>query len=458
MKIAFLITRLVNYREMGPLIEEGIDRGHKIELWHDYTHPKKGMKGYQFPYVEKSPFFGTENVEFRTANRSCDYSNLVANSQGIAYYVSIHPVFFPMSDESIEKISGKWCVLQHGFDTYWEIREWNRFRKNPLLQDCGTKYFYYTDRWQEAGQLWVQQNAIKDGLDNYKYFDDRFTKKYPIGFPRLSDKVIQSIRLEDIRKKYNVPCGKQVLVYLPFPFYPPRNKGTKNASWQLVFSGLDIKTISGKEDSVLTRYVKTGKSLIRKLTYIGAGLRNKDARTWMFKGWNEVNVIRTIRKFCDQNDLFFVTKSRSKFPLVKEAYTLSDLVVTDQAPGTYPSEINELFSIARLGVGYVSSSVLDAVSWKVPYINLDPGERSFMNEAHKALYPTINGSQFSFEGVVWNYDIRQFIQQFGSTHCADYLIDVDRFNQYVDQFFGSEGSGPAEKFYQVLESEQGKNL
>lgn len=57
MKGAFIIERSSYYRVLAPIIDEALRRGWHVECWHDYSQPRSGTKGYQFPAVESAPTF-----------------------------------------------------------------------------------------------------------------------------------------------------------------------------------------------------------------------------------------------------------------------------------------------------------------------------------------------------------------------------------------------------------------
>jgi len=57
LKIAFLIPRLTSFRFFNSTIDESLSRNISVTCFHNYRHPKDGLKGYQFPYINKAPEF-----------------------------------------------------------------------------------------------------------------------------------------------------------------------------------------------------------------------------------------------------------------------------------------------------------------------------------------------------------------------------------------------------------------
>src|SRR5437879_4046292 len=56
-RLAFLITRSPEYRVYAPVIEAALARRWDVECWHDYSQPRTGLKGYQFPSIDSVPAF-----------------------------------------------------------------------------------------------------------------------------------------------------------------------------------------------------------------------------------------------------------------------------------------------------------------------------------------------------------------------------------------------------------------
>jgi hypothetical protein len=452
MNIVFIIARTTYYRVLGPFIDEAIDKSYCVEIWHDLTHPNGGMKGSEHPYAERSPFKESSAVSFKEIVSLAHYSTLIRQSSAVDYFVSIHPVFFPLSDEVLEKISGRWCIVENGWDTYWDIRHWQTSRDCTLLENYERKYFGYTDYWHKTGIEWLKKYQTPNGQNNYRYLTDDLTDVHLIGHANVSDSKLQDLQPAKIKKKYGIPKNKQILIYVPFPFYPDRNSDSRHATRQLVYSGLFMKSADLLYHSRHGTLIRSVLGCLKKVAYLVRGLIDSESRSWLMNAQNELQVIRRIREFCDQNNLYFVIKARNKFPVVKEAYLLGDLVVGDDYEQAYPSKMLELFSVARLGVGYYSMSVIESVVSDVPYINLESGHLLFKDRAHKELFKAETESLFSFDGVVWNYDIKTFLEEFADKLCENFKVDSAKSEKYKKVYIGGAGSSVARNLYRILES------
>ena len=86
----------------------------------------------------------------------------------------------------------------------------------------------------------------------------------------------------------------------------------------------------------------------------------------VWHGWNDLNVVKAIRRFCDRNGAYLLVKSRRKTPVPGYTGALADQCIYDES--FYPATVLEALSIASLSVSYYSNSVFESVSLGVPHL------------------------------------------------------------------------------------------
>jgi hypothetical protein len=445
MKLVFLIDNKGAYRYFSSLISESIKRNAEIELWH-YCFSSKKIK------IEDSPFYEirkSSNVVFKKILSDLDVIDKINNSNNVDYFVSLHPVTFELSEGLLKIINGKWCIIQHGVDTFATLWHWHYFNfKGELLQKYNRLFFPYTDYFFKIGIDWMTKHADVNGKDNHKFLTENETAVFPIGSP-MYEGDFNDEQMESIRKKFNIPSQKKILLYLPFPFYPIRAKYTKNGNyaWEAAFSGVHIRNtdLSNGTYSFI-------KSFVKKIIYVLKILLNNEARTWFFNKWSEPSIIQGIRKFCDINDLYLVVKPRKKFPFSEEVSRLADLVIDDDEMQFYPSKLQELFSVSALAIGYSTTSVFESIQNRVPFINIESPQALFnYEEARIDIHNYEENGKYNFKGVVYSVDVPSIIKSLHSNNIKDYLIDLEARDLYMEKFLGKGKQNAAINFCNILE-------
>lgn len=444
MKIVFLIDQTSCYRYFSTLVDYCIHKDCQIELWHCYFS-NKHIK------VKKSPFFNTANnsILFKKILTEKDLFKSISDSQSVDYFVSINPVTFRLSELLREKISGKWCIVQHGIDSFGTVWHWHKFGYDgALLQDYERLFFPYTTSFFNEGKKWIKKFSDIKGKNNYSFFDEN-TSVYPIGCCMYNRKY-KDIDDNYIRSKYKISSQKKLLIYLPFPFYPEREKYTKNGSyaWQAAFSGMFLNHNNVNKNWMLMSYMRF---FVKKVVYFSKVIFDREARAWLLKRWSEPKVIDTIKTFCEKNNLILVVKPRGKFPYTKKVYKSADLIINDNDLQHNPSKLQELFPIADLVVGYQSTAVLESILNNIPYLNIECPD-SLLNHEESRLYfhRCHSGSMYNFKGVVTNMKIPHLITELHKKNIEEFNINKAQRDLYMEKYVGQESSNPAENFFKVI--------
>ena len=449
MNVVFLIVMMNSFRHLAPLIEEGIKRKHSIECWHDYSVRRDGSKGYLFPDIEKAPFRephnpGMKSIAFHTKTEMA--KAIISHPNG-AFFVSQYPIEFFLSPQHVNEFKNTWCTVMHVHDSFLELK-----RINPEDLQPGIKklFFPYTAHYANLGLQYFDK-FLPFGK---KYFSEPETKLFPIGCPILDPKLLQLSKAA-IRKKYSIPEGKNILLYLPFTFNFDAAKGHRQSiAWQAAFAGIHVKRKALKKFNSNTFKIDPFyKRISKRLSYFKKILTDTQACKWFINTWNEPAVINTIRTFCNRNNLHLVVKPRIKFDFSEEVYRKADLVVDDDESQYFPSKLQELFCICDLSIGYFTTAVLESVYCDVPHINLHYPDTLSYNPHRKFWYSAQQGSLFSFKGAVWDIHIPNFIKEFPKKEIAHYNMAPDKRYTYMQTYTGLEQPSTAEKFFSILEQE-----
>ena len=448
MKTVFLVNRINNYRHFAPLIEEGLKRNHHIECWHDYSFRKDSAKGYLFPDIANSPFHKCghpllEHVPFE--NRKTLNASIVSRND-VTFFVSLSPPEFILDPKSRKHFRGSWCIIMHGPDSFKEIKKLEQEDTVPV--DSIRKYFFpYTEHLFDLGMQFFEQ-FLPFGKN---YFSTADTKVHAIGCSMFGT-ALRNIDPSAVRQKFDIPEGKNILLYLPYTFSDSK-KHKASFAWQAAFAGLHIERKTGREfgNNAFSRtpYLRR---LSKRIAYLRRIAAEQEARTWLLNGWSEPAVIRAVRAFCDNNRLHLVVKPRRKFDFSEEVYRKADIIIDDDESQQYPSKLQELFSIASLCMGYFSTAVIESVFCDVPFINLHCPDALFYDPHQHFWCPVTENSLFSFRKAVRNVPIPDLIRRMPTENLSLYSMDSESREGFMTHFSGPENPTAGERFFDFLEN------
>lgn len=446
MKIAFLINRGNNFRHFSPVIEEALSRGHMVECWHDhFSTTKDSAKGYLFPDLSKSPFFTCTDPNFhaRVFKTAVEHDRAILERTDIDYFVSLSPPEFIIGDMARQEFTGAWCLIMHGPDSFKELKNIN---PDQLARKCQKLFFPYTANFVDEGLKFLE-NHIPDGV-NYLKSDNM--EVHPVGCTMFGPKS-HNIDKDAIRIKFGIPSHKDILIYLPYTFSNVK-KHPKSHAWQAAFAGLHIKRRISKEfENNVFMVPPLTKRVSNIASYLLKIIQESEARKWGLNGWNEPAVISAVRKFCDRNELYLVVKPRRKFDFSEAVYNLADLIIDDDESQQYPSKLQELFSVAKICMGYFSTALIESIYCDTAFINLQCPDELFYDPHQHYWCPTKEGALFSLSGAAWNITIPEFIRSFGSATLSEYHMNQEKRREYMHKFTGSDNPYPAVNMLDVLE-------
>ncbi len=438
MKIVFIVYRLAYYHFFAPLIEEGLKRGLDIECWHDYSQPKTGKKGYNFPDIKDVPSFeGKNQPRIKIFYGVKELESLLLKQSGIDVVFSIHMSYCRFKKEVVSKFNFRWATIMTGADSLFEFKQALHENPEPNNKEI---FFVYSRDWLNKAKEYLKKFYPEHGE-----FLDKGMRCEIVGNPEFD--AFSKVSLERAQQKYGIPKGKQILLYLPFPY----DNRSQNSAWERAFCGLYVNTAVTKDGVYLHGKKKGMIENTAEKAYCFYQIA-KDRATWKhwLKGLNEKKVFMAVRKFCDKNNLFLVVKPRLKFPVAEVVSNKSDLIIWDDERQQNPPALKDLLTAARLTVSYFSSSVFASIAVGVPHLNIGLPENFFMHEQHKFMFTDKAPSEFNFEGVSKSWPVDKMIAEFGQAEIADFKINRDKYDDYIKKYLGFNDHGTSKRIFDCI--------
>ena len=451
MKFLFIIDTKQTYRIFSPIINSGINLDHEITICHIIN-----SRALNNPKIDISPFanLNKANINIIELFSFDELKNFISSSDNFDFYISLKPVQFYLDSSLKNKISGKWIIFQVGLDSYLQVWYWEP--NVPLLQNYERLIFSYSEHLGSYFNKFKDVEKLEESNLNYHNYSNFFkdnSKILNIGFPDIDEK-IKKIDQAIIRKKYNIPENKEIFLYLPFPFKlsHPFQKGYNSKYWHSAFSGIYQKLI---DDRKLNNQFSISflRGLLKKLMMYLFIFINREAFSWYLSGYSEKKVMLAIKEFCKKNNLYFVLKNRSKYPGIKDADKIADLVVNDEEEKYYPTVFQELLSIAKITSGYNSTSVFECISMNSYYIDIVSPNIFFRGERLYRKFFGVNvNSLYNFDGVVKSMSIEDIIDKFIEMPFKDFLLDPSKKLEYEKLFINSSKNTPSDNFYRITQN------
>ena len=218
--ILFLVNRNLYYRHYGPFIDYFLNLGHNLNLLHDYSHARDGVKGSYFPALNSVPDFKGKISFYGIYKTKNDIISFIKENS-IDFVFSLNSYnYYDIDKVSIEP--SKWVCLQHWADN---------FQYGPIEPFSCDHFLSYSKYWWDS---FIRSDYHKDS-------HILKPKIHHIGHPL--NYLIDKLDRDYIKKKYNIPLDKKVLTYLPIgpaPMY----------IFQTVYQKLGTGTESKKGETI----------------------------------------------------------------------------------------------------------------------------------------------------------------------------------------------------------------
>tara|TARA_B100001093_G_C26853329_1_gene1026164 strand:+ start:77 stop:1429 length:1353 start_codon:yes stop_codon:yes gene_type:complete len=432
MKLFFYCQKINFLRVYSTIINEALNRNHLIEIYIDQNNIENSVDIEDIKEKLAKKYLNNKNLVLRTFKTNQQLINHLEFDTDIDFYILIYPMKFLSDKKIINKVSNKVVFIMSGMETVGTYMHWNLLYKNNSLDFHTYKKYLFT--WT-TNFLNGQINAVntygnKLERENIKYLDKVTLEKIPVGFNEI-DSHIKNYDKNLIRQEFNIGINKEILVYLPYPI--SLNKPHK--SWQSAYSGIFLNF--EKEDrNFLINFII---SLIKKVVVIFFALSRPTSLFWVLKGYNEKNMIKSIRKFCDKNKILFVIKRRNKHRLIDEAYKSADLIIEDNN-NVYPTNYQKLLRISKLVLGYHSAAVFEAVKMDVPYLNIESPIGHFQSILVKNMFSAKKDNLFNFSGIVWNHKIKYLLNNLQNMCIGDFKIESEKQNKYIEKYLNKDNN------------------
>ncbi len=384
MRLAFLIQRKNYYRLLGPVVEEALRRDYRVDCWHDWSQPRRGGKRSEFP--DAVPAFQAGLPTVRTHRGARDLAEQLR-----AHATDAVVCLDPPDPDVKAATQTKWIWLQYSADILL-LPTLHGLREADAL---GT----YSSYWVNM----LEQRYREPGLAQ-----ELRRKVVPVGMPELD--VVRSIDPDEVRRRLELPTGRPVVLYLPFPL-----RSNPPTFWL--------------------------RNVFAPSTCLEGGTRTLLAGRMEYwdhvrNGWNDRRLVERVRAFCDRNDAVLVMKSRLKDPIPRYARRLADRVLYD--PSHYPPTILELLSLATLCIHSYSTAVLEAAYCAVPSLSLAPeaADMGIEGVSHDLVHNGKPGGIYNWPGIAYWRPLAEAFDGLRRWSLGDFPLDPGARRDFVEHFLG----------------------
>jgi len=427
-KIGFLIVRNAYYKHFGTMIDEALKSGHEVFCFHDYSQPRHGNKGYQFPFLENMPGFRFGSAKAISYNNNIELLAAVEKHH-IQVLITIHflPQYFEVRRQ-LKKQGILWFSIQSVCDML----------PNAEYMHLPDRYFVYSDAWFSlALHLLANQGIIKEqDIDYQKRKLEGRVKTF--GFAELEQS--EMLDSHQIKKDWGIPQDKKVVLLLPFTFNSSADRFWRPFVYEK--NNLFIQTFLVFLYPVLYPLLaKRCPRLKQWLAFFGQVFRKENDKTLML----------SLKKFCQKNNAYLLVKSRKKDPVKPYLTQIADKVLYDEE--IYPSTIMKCMKIADLCCNFYSSAVLEASSMGVPSICISPKEDDWADVWYplwELLFSKANDLH-DFPGVSYKLGIPEAIRAFSERTLADFPLNKEKQKEYVEKYVGPLDGKYSSKVVKVIE-------
>ena len=416
MKVLFVITRLSDYRLLGPVIDCALKSGWRVECWHDYSFPTTGLKRYLFPAVAAAQDFQHGQPNVRSYLGPTELVERLEHGDEDAV-VSVAPLQTDTGG-AIPHRYPVWACVQSGLDTLVNSSE--RLKGADILALYSRWWLDWTVSHYETTERVSDVSALRTSLESRSRF---------VGFP--ASEAVHLVDRQAARNRWGIPRDQPVVVLLPFP----QGVGRSTFWPRQIFA----------EPSRARRVVNV----------VTQGKFNYLRAAWSHV--NDVDVVRAVRKFCDRNGAFLLVKSREKTPIPQYLRVVSDKCIYDER--FYPATIIEALSIADLCISYYSLGVLEAAALGVPNLCIAHRVEDYLGDhagnvdsTHNEFFHRRAGGAFQFAGVSTTASADEAVALLQSRTLAEFKVDATAHDEYLHKFLGTDDGRAAARVVDAIES------
>jgi hypothetical protein len=232
---------------------------------------------------------------------------------------------------------------------------------------------------------------------------------------------------ERIRKEFRIPSNKKVVLLLPInlTYWP--------GEWPWFY----LAEAGLKQIRQLFRAVRNeGWSFLANYWH------------WAILGWNDDNLVKAIRQFCDKNNAMLIVKARKKDALRKGTKELADIAIYDES--YYPSTVYKLMQVADLCIHFYSTAALEAAYFGTSSLCIN---RPNLDIAMHRLWRTNRiGGAFNFPGVNKWMSIPSAIRALPFISLENFAMDPKARNRYVNKYLGSSDELASRKILEIVDN------
>lgn len=430
-KVVFIIYRTNEFKYLSSTINAFFKKKIPIELLFISDQNKKSFKYYLDPKKLNTPLINKiPKKYFYNVNDLQDFFiKDIENISLIFSLVFLSKSRFLIDENFLRLVRNKWCVINHGTDNYAQIKdEQTDYNYNPIFF-ADTKYYI------RFGKKWVQ----------------KFVKKKNI---LLSKKIIFKIvgnsmySREIFKIKKNTKSNK--LIYLPYPYLKERYNS--DFSFQAAFVGQFINMYlfyrKFHKSSILYAFkAQISHWIINSIELI----KNFKLIKKYYYHQNELQVVKTISKFCKKNNLQFIIKPRLKFPFPNVYNKFADKIIYDDESKQFPSILQKEIAESKIVIGSNSSAIYETAMFNKLSINIEAPKIAFNSNSSRSLFTFLPNTEWNFKKVVLNFKINEFIEKFDNMRVEDLRLDRTQHKKYLKKFCGIEKKyDTGEKIYNEI--------
>jgi len=398
MKIAFIVLRNNFYRFLAPIVDEALSRGHEVVCWHDYSQPRGGLKGYEFPDIDCSPRFFNGIPEFVKYSGEVGLRELVKDKSLDAVYSLFGPNYsFP---EGVPNRLPKWIAVQNAIDFFLNQTPTDLVRCDKLA--------LYSPIWCDvASQVYDKIRNIGDEFTREeKVISDKIEF---VGWPELDQ--CKNVNTDELRQRWAIPEKQPVVVLIPFS-----NPSTFSPRLRKIYYQPN-------------RWRQVGGM------FAGGGLAHwKD----ILNDWNDGRVVDEIGRFCKKNGAFLIAKARKKTPVPDHVVKNADLILYDEE--VYPATIIEVMMLAQICFHYYSLAASEAVVCGAKSFAIQTHQQwtqfSAMEQYDRSLMEFCGLDIFDCQGVSETVNLNAILHSLADWKLSDCVVNEEQRKKFIEKYFG----------------------